>query len=456
MSWASYEVSQITPPKHIRVQNALKKMAPVSGAAVLIQLAGATVTTAVAIRLAARAADDEYAALVVTAYSAGFALGCFLAPSTILRVGYIRAFAAAAALCTIAVILLDIFESAFSWALLRFAIGANFAFMLAAADGWVNARADDKTRGRVLALHSLFVGLGLVGSQILLLTVDSGQPGFFTLMALLVNVSVVVVCLMPGDAPLAKVKSGVTAEPLTFGLAFTSYVALAGAFLSGVMSTLMIGLTPFYLSEEGVPENIVALGVAALFAGRLLFQIPVGIASDRIGRRRTLIILAAVVFALSSASYFLVPNEGSNIAGDYGVGWQVASFGALILIGGAALPIYSVSATVAFDRAADHPLVRVGSTMLLVWSMGSVAGPMAIAILTPFFERELLAFVMMIASFALLSVVLVRKFVTSEPAGAVPAMIHVLTSSVAMTETAEKVARGHHERSDEEKLNTSG
>ena len=74
------------------MRNAPNKITPVSGAAVLIQLAGATVTTAVAIRLAARAAEDEYAAIVVAAYSAGFALGCFLAPSTILRVGYVRAF----------------------------------------------------------------------------------------------------------------------------------------------------------------------------------------------------------------------------------------------------------------------------------------------------------------------------------------------------------------------------
>jgi MFS family permease len=161
------------------MQSALSKIIPISSASVLIQVAGATVTTAVAISLAARAADDEYAAIVVAAYSTGFALGCFLAPSTILRIGYIRAFAAAAALCTSAVILLDMFDGTFSWALLRFAIGANFAFMLAAADGWVNAQADDTTRGRVLALHSFFVGLGLVGSQLLLLTMDSGQSGFF-------------------------------------------------------------------------------------------------------------------------------------------------------------------------------------------------------------------------------------------------------------------------------------
>jgi MFS family permease len=434
------------------MQSALSRIIPISSASVLIQVAGATVTTAVAISLAARAADDEYAAIVVAAYSTGFALGCFLAPSTILRIGYIRAFAAAAALCTSAVILLDMFDGTFSWALLRFAIGANFAFMLAAADGWVNAQADDTTRGRVLALHSFFVGLGLVGSQLLLLTMDSGQSGFFSLMAVLISISLVVVCLMPGDAPMAQGESDVTVQSPTFGLAFTSYIALIGAFLSGVMSTVLISLAPFYLSEEGVSENIVALAVGAVFAGRLLFQIPVGISSDRIGRRWTLIILAAVVFALSSASFFLVPNEGSNVAGDHGFGWQVASFGLLILIGGTTLPIYSVAATVAFDRAAGHPLVRVGSTMLLAWSVGSVAGPMTVAIIGPFFERELLAVVMMIASFALLGVVVVREIFTTEPAKAAPAMTHVLTTSVAMSETVEEVARSHREQSERRKL----
>lgn len=55
----------------------------ISSASVLIQLAGATVTTVISIQLATGNFDADSAAIVVAAYSAGFALGCFFAPATI-------------------------------------------------------------------------------------------------------------------------------------------------------------------------------------------------------------------------------------------------------------------------------------------------------------------------------------------------------------------------------------
>lgn len=146
--------------------------------------------------------------------------------------------------------------------------------MLAAADGWINERTENTTRGQVLALHSFLVGLGLVGSQVLLLTIDGDQSGFFPLIAVLINLSVVIVCLMRGEeAPLANSQPDVNIQVPTFNLTVTSYVATIGAFLSGVMSTVLISLVPFYVSEEGVAEDIIALTVGTIFAGRILLQI---------------------------------------------------------------------------------------------------------------------------------------------------------------------------------------
>ena len=65
-----------------------------------IQLATAALGTIVALQISATGGSQETASLVAVSYSLGFLVGCFRIATPLARVGHIRAFAAAAALCT--------------------------------------------------------------------------------------------------------------------------------------------------------------------------------------------------------------------------------------------------------------------------------------------------------------------------------------------------------------------
>ena len=89
------------------MRSTLFSLSALIAAASLVTLANATMTTVMPLRLLEDGASDAMIALFGASYFAGFMAGCFSGPPKILRVGYIRAFAAAAAICTTLAIIMD-------------------------------------------------------------------------------------------------------------------------------------------------------------------------------------------------------------------------------------------------------------------------------------------------------------------------------------------------------------
>ena len=68
-------------------------------------------------------------------------------------------------------------------------------------------------------------------------------------------------------------------------------------------------------------------------------------------------------------------GEGRAFTGAQGSIVQTFAFLSPVLVGAAIFPLYSVSSALAFDRAADGTTTEVSSTLLLLYSIGSVVGP---------------------------------------------------------------------------------
>jgi len=79
------------------------------------------------------------------------------------------------------------------------------------------------------------------------------------------------------------------------------------AFANGVIMTgfmMLMPLLPVYSEQLGFDEFDIGLLVGAFFVGRVLFQFPIGVLSDRIGRR---VIMSAslLLFTIATAAYAL-------------------------------------------------------------------------------------------------------------------------------------------------------
>ena len=416
-------------------------------ASFFVQASNAAITTMIAIVIADRGGEQSDVALIAAFYSLGFLAGCFLSPPQVRRIGLIRAFAAATATLTIAIIALDLFDGVGLWAFLRFVMGASMAMALAVSDTWINNRAPNELRGRVIALYAIVVSLAVLTSQFVFLLFDASTEGFILIFAIAMNFAVVLVALTSTNAP------DVDREPSrSFHLITgTSLTANVGAFSAGFMATSIISIVPFYQRTHGVQEEIVAMSIATLYLGRLLFQWPVGLISDRFDRRNVLAGLCVVIASLAVLGLLLGnygEYEGRVISSAEGVSMQLLAFLITLLLGAMLYPIYSVASALAFDRAEGRSMINISTTLLAIYSIGSVAGPFTVMLLSGVAGDSALGICLLIMSVVVVSTAVLRKSIVDSPEKPIHGLGTVPDSSVEMVQVAaeqaeDTAAEGH-------------
>lgn len=344
------------------------------GSSFFVQFSNAAITTMVAIVVAESGGSQSDVAMIASAYAIGFIAGCFLFPPQIARIGLIRAYAAAAGIMTVSIIAIEMLDGVFAWTLLRFAMGASFAAVMAISDAWINDKAPGDQRGKIIAVYSTILGLASIASQILFFALDATEDGFVLIFAISMNLAVVMVVLGTSQPPDMDQKASSYFKPPTF----VSTPATVAAFVAGFSTTSLISIVPFYLTDHGVEENLVAGTIAFLYLGRLFCQWPIGLYSDRLDRRIILIALSTVVLVVMNLSALIGEGEGLVLGGEEGFILQAITFFAFFILGGTLWPMYSVASALAFDRADGRPMIDISTTLLVVNSLGAVVGPIAV------------------------------------------------------------------------------
>ncbi|MEQ8751292.1 MAG: MFS transporter, partial [Amphiplicatus sp.] len=104
----------------------------------------------------------------MSAYFAGFVLGCRINPSFIKSVGHIRTFVALASVASASALAHSIIVDVTVWSVLRAITGFCFAGLFMIIESWINERATNSTRGRILSVYRIVDLLALtVGNALL-------------------------------------------------------------------------------------------------------------------------------------------------------------------------------------------------------------------------------------------------------------------------------------------------
>jgi len=415
----------------------------------LVVFANATMMTILPLRMLEGGSTDRAVALLATAYSLGFLVGCFSEPARILRVGYIRAFAAAAAVATTLAIITDMTSSDALWIAMRFLTGICIAAISASVDGWINAATPDAVRGRVFSIYTWCTGLAQVIGQLMLVRLDGLEVGFVTLLAIGFNIAVVLVALTRADAPPAQQTAAAPAdaEPARMKrFAVSSWTGALAALYSGIVFTLAASILPGVLAGSGVPEAGIAMAIASFYIGRLVLQIPIGALSDRMDQHILIAIMAALIGAVVLLGSFLVIADLAGL-GEQSPGPERLAFLLITaLVGGLGMPIYAVGNSLAFARGGHLPPVTIATTLLLAWSLGAVAGPALVALVAPMFGVHAMSVVIAAASGVLVVVALGRRAVVGRSeAPTAPTLSDVPVSSVALAESFAGVEAASHQ-----------
>ncbi len=300
---------------------------------------------------------------VMASYYVGFLFGSRLAPVVVSQVGHIRVFSGLASLASAAALIHVAFVNPVSWSAMRLLYGFCQAGLYVVAESWLNERATNATRGRILSLYMVTLMGGIFAGQLLLGIGDPQGFRMFLLVSALVSLAVVPVALAASTTPSF-------ALPPTLRVREVAQVAPLGVFgglWAGVASGAFFGMGAVYATAVGMRPARVALFMAVAVLGSILFQWPIGAGSDRISRRQAIFWVAAAATAAAAVALALSPTSNLMLA-------------LMFVFGGLTFPLYSLCLAHINDRLPAGNAVAVSAAFVFLTGLGAISGPLVAAL----------------------------------------------------------------------------
>jgi MFS family permease len=139
------------------------------------------------------------------------------------------------------------------------------------------------------------------------------------------------------------------------------------AFMVGLVNGGFGTLGPVFGQQIGLSVRDISLMMAGSLIGGSLIQFPLGWVSDRTDRRRVLI--AVAIGALAVGLVFAIFHPSSPVIVPV----------LAIIFGAAAYPMYALTVAHANDFAASDEFVKIASSILLIYGIGTMIGPILAA-----------------------------------------------------------------------------
>ncbi len=246
---------------------------------------------------------------------------------------------------------------------MRFLLGCGANMLFVVAETALNVFTTPERRGRVMGIYAAAVALGFVaGPAVVALMPD--RP------ALLLSVcaGITVLALLPlraAEAPVdrsvrptsaLRILPAVAAFPFAFG-----FLTVASA-----IDAVVISLLPIIALTQSHPVETGALFVTIFHIGLLIGQPLIGIALDRIGRRRT--ILGCCLLSLGCSAVLAFADR-------FGV-WPAACL--MLIWGGANYGLYTGGLALIGDRFVGEALTAATAAFAAVYAIAAVASPILV------------------------------------------------------------------------------
>ena len=328
--------------------------------------------------------------VMMSAYFVGFFIGATMVPKLVTKVGHIRVFAAFASMASLSSLIHVVFVDPYIWILARFLTGFSMIGIFIIVESWLNDRANNKTRGKVLSLYMLITYIGMALGNLLLNVSDPKYYEPFILISLLFSIALIPILLTKRKPPKFKKNSSIKIKEL-FKISPFGSVSM---FCTGFIFAPIFSLLSVYsiTMKLGIFETSLLL-VGVMLAGAL-FQWPIGSLSDKYDRRKIIIgsSLAAIIFSISAIFASSSGNSFLNLFIESSVSFNYFSttidktklFIFVILLAGVTLPLFSLNLALVNDYIPKEKFVAAGSGLNILFGLGAMAGPLMCSILMHF------------------------------------------------------------------------
>jgi len=300
--------------------------------------------------------------IMMSGYFIGIFIGSFLAPVLVKRVGHIRVFSALASLASISILFHGIYIDPIIWMTMRIVTGICFAGFFVVTESWLNDRASNETRGKILSIYMVIITLGMGGGQFLLNLAGPEAIDLFILISIIISFGLIPILLTAKPAPVFEASSKMSVTELYRA----SPLAVIGNGLTGMAHGTIFGLGAIYASQVLVDIKSISWFMACFLIGSLITLWPIGYLSDRIKRRLVMSVLS-IIAILSCMLAIFISKDG------------IAFYLVIVLLGGAAMPMYSICVAYANDRLEPHQIVGASGSLVMVSGIGLSTGPIIVA-----------------------------------------------------------------------------
>jgi MFS family permease len=314
--------------------------------------------------LPVRASIEGFATISIgamgAAYFLGFTLGCLKGGELVRRVGHVRVFLAMSAIASASPLVHGMVVQPVIWFLLRLLTGFCFAVLYVVIESWLNDRADNDNRGVIFSIYAMITLTVLAAGQMMILMYDPSGLELFVIASVLVSLGAVPVALSTSPTP---------DQPHTFSVNMKRLWQISpsgtlGCLVAGLANGAFWALAPVFATVVGDGVSLAAWFMTFAVVGGAVAQWPLGMLSDRIGRRKVLVGVSVGGAAVGATIFYATPGLTFLTANLLAACWGALAF-----------PLYTIAVAYANDRAEISEYVTVSSGLLLMYGIGATVGP---------------------------------------------------------------------------------
>ncbi|MCB1448171.1 MAG: MFS transporter [Rhizobiaceae bacterium] len=255
-------------------------------------------------------------------------------------------------------------ENFWAWFPLRLVFHGAITALFILSEFWINVAAPPRKRGLVLGIYATVLSIGFALGNVIFSLVGSTGLLPFGVGASIIFLAAVPIFWARRESP------DLDEKPMGHFLRYLLLVPTASfaVFVFGAVEAGGMALFPIFANYEGFSESQAGFLLSAMAVGNVIFQIPVGMISDRIRDRRKLLTSIGTIGLIGSLLLPFVTQD-----------WRVFSV-LLLVFGGAIAGLYTVGLSHLGSRFRGAELAAANAAFIFSYAVGTVVGPQAIGI----------------------------------------------------------------------------
>ena len=330
--------------------------------------------------------------IIMSGYFIGYFVGSNLTPNMVSRVGHIRVFAAFASTASLSILIIATYVNPIVWTLGRFLTGLSLVSCYIVAESWLNDRANNRTRGKLLSVYMIINYFGLACGALLLNFDNPTSFKPFILVSILLSISLVPILLTKRPAPKFK-KIGTLSLVELYKI---SPLGTVSSFCTGAIYSALFAMFAVYATKINFTLFEISILLFLTTIAGAFFQAPVGYLSDRYNRR-VIIVLCNLFSAIFCLVLIFISGDklfnlnalhlllNINILQDFNLLTYAGSsklyfFIIITVYAGITLCIFSLNLAHTNDFVPKEKFVAAGGGLQLVFGLGAMGGPLLCSI----------------------------------------------------------------------------